>query len=155
MHQIGFLGNRFSGNDGTAQKFFPVGSAARAQSLVELALHIADHRNAVKVVLERVDVGGIGLYAHYQVKAGVFQGAVLPDQIAQLILGEGAAEEPVQCQNQRTAAQQVIEIRYIVPAHNLDREIRQFIHNGFLHSKRQGQQGFPGGAAPPFELSQV
>ena len=134
---------------------FPVGGAAQAQSLVEFALHIADHRNAVKAVLERADVGGIGLYAHHQVKAGVFQRAVLPDQIAQLILGEGAAEEPVQCQNQRTASQQVIEIRYIVPAHNLDREIRQFIRNGFLHSKRQGQQGFPGGAAPPFELSQV
>lgn len=111
MHQTGFLGlgNRFSDN-GIAPQFFPVGSAAQAQSLVEFALHIADHRNTVKAVLERADVGGIGLYAHHQVKAGVFQRAVLPDQIAQLILGEGAAEEPMQCQNQRTAAQQVIEI---------------------------------------------
>lgn len=97
------LGNRFSDN-GIASQLFPVGSAAQAQSLVEFAFHIADHRNTVKAVLERADVGGIGLYAYYQIKAGVFQGAVLPDQIAQLILGEGAAEEPVQCQNQRAAA---------------------------------------------------
>lgn len=104
-HQTGFLGlgDRFSDN-GIASQFFPVGSAAQVQSLVEFALHIADHRNTVKAVLERADVGGIGLYAHHQVKAGVFQGAVLPDQIAQLLLGEGAPKESVQCQNQRTAA---------------------------------------------------
>ena len=59
MHQTGFLGlgNRFSDN-GIAPQFFPVGSAAQAQSLVEFALHIADHRNTVKAVLERADVGG-------------------------------------------------------------------------------------------------